>query len=279
MTGNRPVGLIAGAGRMPMLVADGIITSGDSPVIVGLKGFADPLLKDHADRFTWTGVTRIGRWIRFLKKNGVSQSVMIGSVRKADMYHPWRITKYIPDLRTALIWYRRIRGDRRDNAVLRAVADELSNEGIELMSSVHYCAEQLATEGVMTGATVPAGASRDIEFGWQLAVSVADLDIGQSIAVKDGDIIAVEAIEGTDEMIARAGRLCPSGKWTLVKVARSSQDMRFDVPTVGPGTIRNLKNTGCRRLVLEAGKTLIADKEATLKLADRLGIAVLGRSR
>lgn len=277
MADKDPIGLIAGGGRMPMLVADGIIRSGHPLVVAGLKGFANPLLAEMADSFVWTGVARMGEWIRFLNKQGVKKSVMIGSVRKSDMYQSMRIFKYIPDLRTAIIWYKRVRNDHRDNAILLAVADELSSEGIELMSSVEYCQEHLATEGVMTKGSIPASVSSDIEFGWKIAKASADLDIGQSMAVKEGDIIAVEAMEGTDSMIARAGQLCRSGNWTLIKVARSQQDMRFDVPTIGPDTITNLKNNNCCCLVLEAGKTLIADKEATLKLAEHMRITIIGK--
>ena len=130
----------------------------------------------------------------------------------------------------------------------------------------------------MTRTAPSAEVTADIEFGWRIAQSSADLDIGQSVAVKERDIIAVEAIEGTDAMIARTGELCKVGGWTLIKVARPNQDMRFDVPTVGPETLRNLAATRCACLVVQAGKTLIADKPATLALADKLGIAVLGKA-
>ena len=177
----------------------------------------------------------------------------------------------------AWLWYVRVRKDKRDNAILLAVADELRAEGIEVVSSVKYCKEQLADEGVMTRMHPPRGCEADIEFGWRIARASAELDIGQSIAVKERDIIAVEAVEGTDEMIARAGRLCPVGGWTLVKVARPKQDMRFDVPAIGPNTLRNLTEAGCSCVVVEADRTMIVDKLATLALADSLGIAVLGK--
>ena len=145
------------------------------------------------------------------------------------------------------------------------------------MSSIEFCADHLATEGVMTQ-TQPAGKlAADIDFGWHIAIASADLDIGQALAVKERDIIAVEAVEGTDRMIARAGELCKSGGWTMIKVARPDQDPRFDVPTIGPKTIRNLHAAGCRTLVIQAGMTLIADKPATLQLADSLQIAVVGK--
>ncbi len=274
---KQPVGLIAGAGRAPFLVAAGILRRNRRLVVVALKGFASPRLTGLADDFTWAGLTRVGRWIRYLRKEGVREAVLIGSVRKKEMYLRFRLLRNLPDIRTARIWYAKVRKDKRDNSVLQAVADELAREGIELASSVKYCQEHLAGEGVMTRTRPSRSVEEDAEFGWRIARSSADLDIGQSVAVKEHDIIAIEAIEGTDEMIRRAGKLCKVGGWTLIKVARPRQDMRFDVPTVGPDTMRNLAEQKCACLVLEAGKTLIADKPATLVLADKLGIAVVGK--
>ena len=160
---------------------------------------------------------------------------MIGGVRKRTMYSPLMLLRHVPDLRAIRMWYFRLRKDRRDNAVLLAMAEELRSENIELVSSVKYCTEHLADEGPMTPTPPPAGLVGDIEFGWRIARASADLDIGQTVAVKERDIIAVEAMEGTDAMIRRAGRLCRRGGWTMVKVARPKQDMRFDVPDHRPG--------------------------------------------
>jgi hypothetical protein len=272
-----PVGLIAGAGRTPFLVAEGIRKTGRPVAAVGLRGCASQRLAGLCDSFEWVGLVRIGRWIKALRKAGVREAVMIGGVRKREIYAPLRVLRYLPDLRTARIWYYKIRGDRRDNAVLHAVADELLSEGIQLVSCQKYCREHFASEGLMTATSVPRRAEGDVDFGWRIARASAKLDIGQSIAVKERDIIAVEAMEGTDAMIRRAGRVCRVGGWTMVKVARPDQDMRFDVPTVGPETIRNLKHAKCACLVMEADRTFITDREATLALADKLGIAVVGK--
>jgi len=274
---QRPVGMVAGSGRMPFLLASGIRNAGRPVAMVALKGFASKRVTELADVFTWSGVTRLGSWISFFRRNCVAEAVLIGGVRKRDMYLPLRVLRYIPDLRTAILWYVKLRKDKRDNAVLLATAEELHSAGVELVSSVKYCREHLSGVGLMTSKSVPPGAQKDIDFGWRIARASADLDIGQSVAVREGDIIAVEAMEGTDAMIRRAGRVCRAGGWTMVKVARPNQDMRFDVPTVGPKTIQNLKDAGCRCLVLEASKTVIVDKTITLKLADKLGIAVVGR--
>ncbi len=273
----QPVGLIAGLGRMPFLVADGMRRAGRPVVVLGLRGFADPTLADHADEFRWIRLTRLSGWIRRFRKFSVSEAVMIGGVTKRKMYLPRRLLLMPPDLRTMKIWYHTLRSDKRDNSVLSAVAEELSSEGIELVSSVEYCTEHLADEGLMTRTRVSSASEADVEFGWQIARASADLDIGQAIAVKERDIIAVEAMEGTDAMIRRAGRLCRVKGWTLIKVARPNQDMRFDVPTVGPDTIRRLKDARCTCLVIEAGRTIIVDKPQTLELADELGIAVIGK--
>jgi hypothetical protein len=247
-------------------------------ITAGLSGFASPLLEGLSDAYRRVGLLRMGQWVRFFRRHDVREAILIGSVRKRDMYARFRVLRFRPDWRTVCIWYGKIRNDRRDNAVLLAVADELAKEGIPLVSSVQYCREHLATDGVMTSQSPPSGWQADIEFGWRIARQSAALDIGQALAVKEGDIIAVEAIEGTDAMIRRAGELCPSGGWTLVKVARPEQDMRFDVPTIGPNTIHGLRQAGCRCAVLEAGKTIIADKPATLALAEKLGLVLVGKT-
>jgi len=273
----QPVGLIAGQGRMPFLVAEGIRRAGRQVVALGLRGYADPALKDLADEFRWIHLTRLSGWIRRFRKFSVSRAVMIGGVKKRNMYMPLRLLLMPPDLRTMRMWYHTLRRDKRDNSVLQTVADELSSEGIELVSSVEYCTEHLADEGLMTRTRVPSGSEADVEFGWRIARASADLDIGQAIAVKERDIIAVEAVEGTDAMIRRAGRVCRVRGWPLIKVARPNQDMRFDVPTVGPDTMRRRKDARCTCLVVEAGRTIIVDKPDTLALADKLGIAVVGK--
>jgi len=274
---REPIALIAGEGRPPFLVAQGMHAAGRKVIIAGLRGFACPRLMGLADDFFWVGVARLGRLIATLKRRGVRQAVMIGRVRKREMLSPFRLVKYLPDLRTLWLFYFRIRKDKRDNKVLLATAEELGREGIELVSSVEYCREHLAGEGLMTQSALPSGAQADADFGWRIARASADLDIGQAIAVRERDILAVEAVEGTDAMIRRAGRLCRKGGWTLIKVARPDQDMRFDVPVIGPDTVRRCEDAGCSCIVLEAGKVLVVDKPTTLALADRLGIAIVGR--
>jgi len=203
---------------------------------------------------------------------------MVGRVAKTKLYAPWRIVRYLPDWRALRVYYWRLRGKPKlSPGLLRALADELASGGITLEDSTMYCKEHLATEGLMTSASRGASANADIEFGWQMVKKIADLGVGQAIAVKEQEVIAVEALEGTAAMIERAGRLCKSGNWTLLKASKPDQDMRLDVPCVGPKTIKSLAENRARCLVVEAGRTIIIDKPETISLADQLGIAVLGR--
>jgi DUF1009 family protein len=191
--------------------------------------------------------------------------------------------QYLPDLTSIRVWYFHAR-DKRNDTLLRAVADELERRGLRVVDSTKYCPEALVEEGVLTPAgtrplsEAPPAVLADADFAWPLLKQIAGMDIGQSIAVKEKEVIAVEAIEGTDKLIARAGELCPQGGWTLVKVAKPNQDMRFDVPTIGPETIENLHQARARGLVVEAGKTILLERERTLQLAGKYRISVIGRA-
>jgi len=248
-------------------------------ICVGLVENAEPSLAGEVDVFYEVPIARPGVWIKRLKSNGVTNTIMAGRVAKGRIFTPWRIMRYLPDWRAIRIWYWRLRGrDKQNDLLLSALADELGSGGIVLENSVMYCREHLASEGVMTRTKPSGSVTTDIEFGWRLVKKLGELDIGQAIAVKEREVIAVEAIEGTARMIERAGRFCKSGGWTLIKSSRPSQDMRFDVPCVGPDTIKSLSQNGGRCLVVEAGKTIIIDKQQSLKLADQVGIAVVGYS-
>lgn len=275
--GSAPLGLIAGAGRFPFLVAQGARQAGRSVVAVGLRGLADPTLAGEVDRLYWSGVVRLGRWIRLFRRCGVQEAIMAGSVRKSEMYGRFRMLRYLPDWTSIRLWFFEV-ADRRNDTLLRATAAVMARKGIILADSVRYCPDHLPGPGVLTQASPSAAIERDIEFGWPIAKESGRLDIGQSIAVKEQEIIAVEAIEGTDRMIERAGQLCPRGGWTLIKVAKPNQDLRFDVPTVGPDTIAQLSRHGAKALVFEAGATLVIDRPALVAAADRLGIVVVAHS-
>jgi hypothetical protein len=205
---------------------------------------------------------------------------MAGRVRKSQMFAGPRWLQwlqYLPDLTSIRVWYFRAR-DKRNDSLLGAVADELARRGLTLIDSTRYCPDALAPVGPLTPLAPSRAVLDDIEFGWPLAKQIAGLDIGQALAVKEREVIAVEAIEGTDQLIERVGRLCPQGGWTLIKVAKPAQDMRFDVPTVGPQTIENLRRTRAAALVIEAGKTITLERERLLNLARQYRIAVIGRT-
>ena len=273
---DRPIGLIAGQGRLPILTARGIRDAGRRVACVGLAGQFDGELPALCDDFKTAGLIRLGQWIRTLRRWGVEQAVMVGRVSKARIYDPLRVVRQLPDWRAAKLWYRVLRHDKRNDALLGAVADELKRGGVTLIDSTLYIPQHLADEGVMTRTQPSAGQRADIAFGLPIARRMGDLDVGQSIAVRDREVIAVEAIEGTDAMIRRAGELCRLGKWTLIKLAKPNQDMRFDVPVVGVQTIENLKANGATCLAVEAGKVILIDKPDVIAAADRAGVAVVG---
>ena len=278
MSSEDILGLIAGEGRLPYLVASGAREAGLKVICVGLADNAEAALADEVDVFYRVGIARPGGWIRRLRRHGVTRAIMVGRVAKGRIFTPWRILRYLPDWRSVRIWYWRLRGRNKQNdTLLSALADELASGGIELENSIMYCKEHLATSGTMTQHQLSSSVESDIDFGWQIVKKLCELDIGQAMAVREREVIAVEAIEGTAEMIERAGRHCKKGGWTLIKTSKSNQDMRFDVPCVGPDTIRSLAENGAKCLVVEAGKTIIIDKPETIKLADKLGISILGR--
>jgi UDP-2,3-diacylglucosamine hydrolase len=274
-----PLGLIAGEGEFPRMVARGARAAGRAVAVVALRGAADPDLRELADRFCWRGVVQLGRWIRALRRAGCREVIMAGRVRKTQMFAGPRwlqYLQYLPDLTSIRVWYFHAR-DKRNDALLGAVADEMQRKGLTLIDSTTYCRDALAPPGVLTASEPPAALLQAADFGWPIAKEIARLDIGQSLAVKEREVIAVEAIEGTDKLIERAGQLCPQGGWTLIKVAKPNQDMRFDVPTIGPQTIESLKRARSAGLVVEAGKTLMLERDRLLELACRYRIAVIGR--
>lgn len=270
------LGLIAGAGRFPFMVAEGARAQGIKVSAVGLQGFVDPTLANLVDEFHWAGLAKPGRWIRLLRRAGADRVILAGSVAKDSMYGRWRMLRLLPDLTALKIWFLRI-PDKRNDTVLRAIADELARHGLIMDECVKYTPEHMAPEGVLTRRQPNAAQLRDIEFGWSIAKEMGRLDIGQSIAVKETEVIAVEAIEGTDRMIERTGQLCPRGGWTMIKVAKPNQDMRFDVPTVGPETIDKLRRAGAAMLVIEAGKTVIVERENMVAAAETAGIIIIAR--
>ncbi len=271
----RPVGLLAGSGRFPILFAEAARRQGLSVACVGIRYEASEELHALCTSFQVVGVAKLGRMIRAFRGEGVEQIVMAGKVTKNVMYTPRRIIQLCPDLRTILWWYRRNRADNRDDSLLLSLIAEFERDGITFASALDFCPELLVKEGILTRRVPTPGERKDIEFGWSLAREMGRLDVGQSVAVKEMATLAVEAIEGTDRCIERAGQLCRSGGWSLVKVAKPKQDMRFDVPTVGVTTIENLHKAGARVLAIEAGRTILLDEPEVIALADRYGLSIV----
>lgn len=275
-----PLGLIAGQGVFPFLVAEGARAAGRPVVCVGLKGSVESALAGEVDVFRPVGLLRLSSWVRVLRAHGVVEAIMVGRVGggagKATMHSHTKWLTYVPDWRTLWLYLTRLRYDKRDQAVLRLIADELAREGIRLIDSTTYSKEHLATPGVMGRVKPTAAQLLDIEFAFPLCKLVSGHDIGQAMAVVDKDVIAVEAVEGTDRMIQRAGEFCKGRRWVLVKVANAHRDLRVDVPSVGVQTIEKLRSAGCGCMVLEAGQTMMLEKPRVLEMADKAGIAVVG---
>lgn len=260
--------VIAGAGKFPVMVIEGAKQHGLRVVVLGLKEIADASLANIADEFYWVAPLRLNEWLNKLHQAGAKQAVMAGYVQKKNMFRRFGILSFLPDTLFLKLWFKDI-PDKRNDTVLTAVANLLAQHGVELQDVTRYCPSVLAPKGILGAETVNANLRRDVQFAWNIAKEMGRLDIGQSIAVKNAEIIAVEAIEGTDMMIERAGSLCKNGGWTLIKVAKPNQDMRFDVPTIGINTIENLHRHGAAALVVEAGKTVIVDMQEVIALANQ----------
>jgi DUF1009 family protein len=269
------VGLLAGAGRFPIAFAEKAKELGLSVFTVGLRRHASTELIGLSTEFHWTGLGGLGRVIRRFKKAGVREIVMAGKVQKSALLGPWGILTLIPDLRAIQFWYSRIRRDNKDDSLLSGVIAEFAKDGIRFGSALDYCPELLVQSGTLTRRSPTAAEAKDVAFGWELAKEMGRLDVGQSVAVRERAVLAIEAIEGTDQAIARAGALCRRAAFVVVKVAKPQQDMRFDVPTVGCTTIETMHQAGGRVLAVEAGKTILLDEPATIALADRYGIAIV----
>jgi UDP-2,3-diacylglucosamine hydrolase len=273
-----PVGLIAGSGRFPILFAEKARQLGIPVVCVGVRGEAAEELIPLVERFYWTGIASLGRTIRCFQRERVVQIVMAGKVQKTSMYAPLRWLRFWPDGRMLRFWYRRTRRDNKDDSLLLGLIAEFEADGMRFASALDFCPELLVNAGLLTRRGLSAREEQDVEFGWQLAKEMGRLDVGQSVAVRERAVLAIEAIEGTDRAILRAGELCPRGGFVVVKVAKPQQDMRFDVPTVGLATLESLRRAGGRVLAIEAGKTIVIDQEQVVALAERYGICLLARA-
>jgi DUF1009 family protein len=270
------LGLIAGNGRFPFLVLDAARRLGHDVTVVALKDETFPDLADLAARrpvadFHWISIGQLGALIKLLKDAGVTQAVMAGQVKHTKLFD------VMASADAALLGVLMRAKSRNTDGLIGGIADAMRDKGIELLNSTAFLAPLMAKPGVVTRRAPDADEQRDLEFGYRMADTIAGLDIGQTIAVKSAAVVAVEAMEGTDALIARAGQLAGAGV-RIVKVAKPNQDMRFDVPVVGVPTIDAMRAAGATLLSVDADKTLMIDGDAIVRVADEAGICIVGRA-
>ena len=271
--------IIAGQGELPGLCAEGARAAGHRVLGLGMRGFYDSDFPSICDEFRKVSFLRPGGWIRAAKRAGCEDAVLIGRVGKDVMHRrgfKLEMLREVPDLYSFDLWYRKLRFDRRSSNLLRTLADDLAERGLMLVDSTTYLPEHIASDGVLTKRSPSSTESGDVEFGWSLLRQVSGLNIGQSMAVRQRDVICVEAVEGTDRMISRAGELCPRGGWTLLKTTAPDHDMRTDVPTIGIRTIENAAAAGCTCIAVGSGRVILANHPEVIAAADKAGIAIIG---
>ena len=264
-------GLIAGNGKFPFLVIEGARRAGASLAVAAIREGTDPEIEHAAARVggsvVWVGIGQLGKMIRFFKREGVERAMMAGQVKHVQIF-----SGALPDVRMLRMLLRLPR--RNTDALIGGVADELAREGIELIDSTYFLQDHLPQEGTLTRRAPNERERGDIGYGLEVAREIARLDLGQTIVVRSRACVAIEAMEGTDATVRRAGELA-RGRLTVVKVAKPRQDMRFDVPVVGLPTIETMIEAGATCLCVTAGKTLLFDRAEMLGLADQHRIAVI----
>ncbi len=262
-------GLIAGGGDFPLLTLRSARQAGHEVAVVAIREEAPPEIESLADSCRWISLGQLSKLIETFRSEGVSQAVMAGRIRHAQIFSAirpdWRLLKVLNALRR-----------KNTDSLLGALAQVLEDEGISLLDSTHFLASSLAGLGPNGRRKPSAGERRNIEYGQEVAKALAAYDIGQSVVICEQACVAVEAMEGTDAVLERAGRLANGRELTLVKVAKPNQDMRFDVPVIGPRTIRKMQAANATAASIEAGRTLLLEKDRLLADADRAGICVVG---
>lgn len=262
------IGIIAGGGQFPYLFAEAARKAGRQVVIVGHKGETHPDVEKIADFFCWVKLGQLGKIIKFFKKENVRETVFLGTITKTRIFKD-----VLPDMKGLSLWNKI--DVRQDDSILRAFAAELEKEGIAVLDSTLYLGHLLFPSGILTRKKPDSKQKRDIEFGFKMARSVGELDIGQCVVVRDLAVVAVEAIEGTDAAIKRGGRLARENA-VVVKVKKPGQDFRFDLPATGLTTIESMKEVKAAVLAVEAGQSLLFDRENMIRQADEAGIVVVG---
>jgi DUF1009 family protein len=272
------IGILAGWGRFPVVVAEAIRRAGGRTAILEIRDHADAALEPLADVAGEVGVAEIGGAVEFFRRHGVRRATMAGKIHKKSLFAESAWLRHMPDwtgIKTFWPHFVSRRRDNRDDSLLGAIAAAFDARGVTICPATEFAPELLAEEGLLAGRSLSTRQQADVAFGWALAKELGRLDIGQTVVVKNRAPLALEAIEGTDECIRRAGRLCPAGGMTVVKVAKPQQDLRFDMPTIGIGTLESLRAAGARVLAVEAGRTILVDRERLAEFADRAGITMV----
>ena len=269
-TGER-IGLIAGNGRFPIIFAENAKRLGYAISAVAHIGETEPELERYVERIHWVEIGQFNKLIQALKGDGVRQAVMLGGIKKTHVF-----TTVRPDLR-ALAVASRLK-QLKDDAILREVATELESEGIQIRESTFGLRGILVEEGSLTKRSPSKKEWEDVRYGWEMALEIGRLDIGQCVVVKNRVVVAVEAVEGTDEAIRRGGALAREGA-VVVKRSKPQQDLRFDLPAVGPTTVEAMSSVKASVLALEADRCVLLDREEMLRKAEQAGIAIVGLPR
>jgi DUF1009 family protein len=272
-------GLIAGNGRFPFMVAAGARRAGVALSVAAIREETDPGIEQEVERLTWVGIGQLGKLIRFFKSEGVEQAIMAGQVKHVQIF-----SRAVPDARMLKLLLRLPR--RNTNSLIGAVAAELASEGIELIDSTYFLQDHLPVAGTLTQRKPNAAERGDLEYGLEIAREMAGLDLGQTIVVRGRACVAIEAMEGTDETIRRAGDLLrgrqarkrlrlTSGALTVLKLSKPDQDMRFDVPVIGVPTIETMIAAGATCLCISSGKTLMFDRDKLIAKANKHKLTIV----
>ena len=273
-------GLIAGNGRFPFMVVAGARRAGVALSVAAIREETDPSIEDEVERLIWVGIGQLGKMINFFKGEGVEKAIMAGQVKHVQIF-----SRAVPDARMLRMLLKLPR--RNTNSLIGAVAAELASEGIDLIDSTFFLQDYLPSPGILTNRKPNAAERADVEYGLEIAREMAELDLGQTIVVRGKACVAIEAMEGTDETIRRAGELLggggqarkrlrlTSGALTVLKLSKPDQDMRFDVPVIGVPTIETMIAAGATCLCISAGKTLMFDRDEMIAIANKHKLAIL----
>jgi DUF1009 family protein len=269
MHSRETLGIIAGNGVYPRLLVNGARRAGVKKIVAAaFTDETDPVLKEHVDVLEWMRVGQLGRLLKFFRGQNLHQAIMAGQIAPKNLFD------LRPDLK-ALMLLGKLK-QRNAESIFAAIADELAKAEVDLLPATTFLEDSLARPGLIAGPKLSSREEHDIEIGWNIAKEIARLDIGQTIVIKNGTIVAVEALEGTNEMIKRGGTLARDGA-VMIKVSKPNQDMRFDVPVIGVKTIRIAGEAKLRVIAVEAGKTLLLERDAVVDLAGRSKISLVAR--